>query len=175
MVEEKWKKMKNRGDFMWECASAKKEHRKGRVKGGIIIAVKKSLKVIKINEVSNEIMEIKLEYNGNRWRIVTLYSQKIEETIESEQIKKEEEDYLLVGRDFNARTRSEGGLIKEEKKEEREEIRRSIDKVVNKDTHTDKQNKRKRMGNPEWELRKRGRMDLYRRGRVIGYRLYSRK
>jgi len=51
------------------------------------------LKIIKINEVSNEIMEIKLEYNENKWRIVTLYSQKIEETIESlsEQVKKMEE------------------------------------------------------------------------------------
>jgi len=78
------KKMKNRlaGDFTWECAPEKREHRKGRVKGGIIIAVRKSLKVIKIKGISNEIMEIKLVYNGNRWRIVTLYSQKIEETIE---------------------------------------------------------------------------------------------
>jgi len=36
------------------------------------VAIRKSLKVIKINEISNEIMEIKLEYNRNRWRIVTI-------------------------------------------------------------------------------------------------------
>jgi len=129
--------MKNKltSDFEWECAPARREHGKGRVKGGIIVAVRKSLKISKIKELSNEIMEIQLGYNGNRWRIITIYSQKIEETMEllSEQIKEEEEDCLLVGGDYNARTGSEGGPIKEEKEEEKEEIRRSIDKVVNKD------------------------------------------
>jgi len=36
--------MKNKltGDFKWECAPAKREHGKGRAKGGIIFAVRKS-------------------------------------------------------------------------------------------------------------------------------------
>jgi len=50
----RWKKIKNKlaSDFEWECAPAKREHGKGRVKGGIIIAVRKSLKVLKIKEVT---------------------------------------------------------------------------------------------------------------------------
>jgi len=74
MKEER--KMKNNvpSDFVWKCTSTKKEHRKDRAKGGIMIVIRKNLKEIKINELSNEAVKIKLKYNG-RWRIVTLYSQ----------------------------------------------------------------------------------------------------
>ncbi|XP_039302912.1 uncharacterized protein LOC120357160 [Solenopsis invicta] len=79
--------------------------------------------------------ETKLKYNGNRWRIITLYSQKIEETMKTltEWIPEEEENYLLIGGDFNARTGSEGGPIEEEEAEKRSKIRRSIDKVSNRE------------------------------------------
>lgn len=97
------------------------------------MAVKKNLKEVKIRELNKE-TEINLEYNGNRWRIITLYSRKIEDTIGSflEYI---QEEYLLMGGDFNARTGNKGGPIREEKEEDKSEIR-SKDKVINKEGRT---------------------------------------
>jgi len=42
--EKRWRKMKNNlpSDFVWKCTFVKKEYRKGRVKGEIMIAVRKS-------------------------------------------------------------------------------------------------------------------------------------
>ncbi|KAG7203932.1 hypothetical protein KM043_017090 [Ampulex compressa] len=72
--------------------------------------------------------------NNKNWRIVVVYSSNIGETLgylESE-IKEEEEDLLLLGGDFNARTANEGGPIgRGEWKEEAK--RRSKDRVINKD------------------------------------------
>ncbi|XP_025997477.2 golgin subfamily A member 6-like protein 6 [Solenopsis invicta] len=134
--EEGWKKIENKvsKEYIWKCIPAKKEHTKGRAKGGIVKAVRKSLEQVEIKEINGEMAEAKLKYNGNSWRIVTLYSQKIEETVETltEQIPEEEENYLLIGGDFNARTGNKGGPIEEEG-EERSEIRRSIDKVSNRE------------------------------------------
>jgi hypothetical protein len=81
--EEGWKKMENKvsKDYIWKCIPAKREHKKGRAKGGIVKAVRKSLEQVEIKELNGEIAEAKLKYNGNNWRIVTLYSQKIEETV----------------------------------------------------------------------------------------------
>ena len=81
-------------------------------------------------------IESRLEYNGNKWRIITLYSQKMEDTMETlrEKVQEEDEEWLLVGGDFNARTGSRGGPINdEEEKEKRSETRKSIDKVVNRE------------------------------------------
>ncbi|XP_039304823.1 golgin subfamily A member 6-like protein 22 [Solenopsis invicta] len=134
--EEGWKKIENKvsKEYIWKCIPAKKEHTKGRAKGGIVKAVRKSLEQVEIKEINGEMAEAKLKYNGNSWRIVTLYSQKIEETVETltEQIPEEEENYLLIEGDFNARTGNKGGPIEEEG-EERSEIRRSIDKVSNRE------------------------------------------
>lgn len=84
-------------DHLWKYTPAEKEHRKGRAKGGITVAVKKNLKEIKIRELNKETTEINLEYNGNRWRIITLYSRKIEDTIGSLLEYIQEEEYLLRG------------------------------------------------------------------------------
>lgn len=103
------------------------------------MAAKKSLKEIKIKDLSSEATEINLLYNGNKWRIVTLYSRRIEETMGPllEHIQEEEEEYLLLGGEyFNARTGSEGGPLKEEREGEKSEIRSSIDKVINREGPT---------------------------------------
>lgn len=94
------------------------------------MAIKKNLKEVKIRELNKEI-EINLEYNGNRWRIITLYSRKIEDTIDL-LLEYIQEEYLLMGGDFNARTGNKGGPIREEKEEDKSEIR-SKDKVINKE------------------------------------------
>lgn len=79
------------------------------------MAVKKNLKEVKIRELNKE-TEINLEYNGNRWRIITSYSRKIEDTIGSLSEYTQEEEYLLMGGDFNARTGNKGGPIRKGRK-----------------------------------------------------------
>lgn len=99
---------------------------------------KKNLKEVKIRKLNKETIEINLEYNGNGSRIITLYSRKIEDIIGSllEYIQEEEEEYLLMRGDFNARTGNKEGPIREEKKEDKSEIRRFKDNVINKEGRT---------------------------------------
>ncbi|XP_077262982.1 uncharacterized protein LOC143897893 isoform X2 [Temnothorax americanus] len=135
MEEDKWRKIENKlsSKFIWNCVPAKREHiRKGRAKGEIITAVNKNLKLIEVREINDEVVEIRLEYNRNKWRIITLYSQKVEDTMETlrEKVQKEDEEWVLVGGDFNAKTGSRGGPInEEEEKEKRSETKKSVDKV----------------------------------------------
>lgn len=51
-------------------------------------------------------MQCNLEYNGNKWRLTTVYSKKIEEMLEAvmKWIPEENEEYLLIEGDFNTRT-----------------------------------------------------------------------
>lgn len=58
----------------------------------------------------------------------------MEETLEEvkKEVQEEEEGYLIIGGDFNARTGNAGGPIEDEK-EKVEEKRRSKDKVINKE------------------------------------------
>jgi len=50
---------------------ATKEHKKERAKGGIITAMSKRLEKTEIRRLSNVALENRLEYNGNKWRIIT--------------------------------------------------------------------------------------------------------
>lgn len=79
-------------------------------------------------------MEINVKLNKSKWKIVTVYSRNMVETLDylETKIKEEEKDLLLLGGNFNVRTASEGGLIGvREKKEEAK--RRSEDRVINKE------------------------------------------
>lgn len=74
---------------------------------------------------------------------------------------------LLVGGDFNARTGSGGGPIREEEVRERNEIKSSVDKVVNREGRI----LISRLEERGWTIlngsfRKKG-MDIYRRSRTI--------
>ncbi|KAG5320900.1 CL049 protein, partial [Acromyrmex heyeri] len=132
--EERWEKIKNRlpKDYEWNYVPAKKKHKKGRAKGGIITAVSKKVKNIEVREISEAAMECEMNYNGNKWRIITVYSQEIEKTMERlmEHIQEEKEGYLIIEGD--ARTGNEGGLVIEEENEKRNKSRKSIDKIINK-------------------------------------------
>ncbi|XP_024873766.1 golgin subfamily A member 6-like protein 22, partial [Temnothorax curvispinosus] len=89
--------------------AVKREHRKGKAKGEIITAVNKNLKLIEVREISDEVVESRLEYNGNKWRINTLYSQKMEDTMETlrEKVQEENEEWLLSRSILNARLEKE--------------------------------------------------------------------
>ncbi|XP_036150976.1 golgin subfamily A member 6-like protein 22, partial [Monomorium pharaonis] len=126
--EEGWRRIKDKlpNKFRWNCIPARREHKKGRARGGIITAVNKSVKDNIFRKLGYGIAENKLIHNGNRWRIVTVYSQDIEETMDAltELIQEEEEEFLMIGGDCNARTGREGGPIREEEGEDSEEHQR---------------------------------------------------
>lgn len=50
--EENWEKIRIRvsSNFVWNCVPARKEHRKGRAKGGIITAMRRNLKEATVKE-----------------------------------------------------------------------------------------------------------------------------
>ncbi|XP_018374444.1 PREDICTED: uncharacterized protein LOC108768497 [Trachymyrmex cornetzi] len=137
MEEDRWEKIKNKlpKDYVWGFVPAEKEHKKGRAKGGIITAVRKKIRNIEVRKLNEAAMECKIEYNGKKWRIMTVYSQEIEKTMETvmKHIPEEEEEYLTVGGDLNARTGNEGGPVREEENGKRSESRRSIDKIINRE------------------------------------------
>lgn len=133
--EESWKKIKDivPNKYVWTCLPAVKEHKKGRAKGGIITAISKKFEKTE-GKLSNGALENKVKYNGNKWRIITLYSQKIEETMNvvTEQIPEEENECIILEGDFNARTANKGGPVREEE-EEKGESRYSIRQSTEKD------------------------------------------
>lgn len=49
-----------------ELYSNRRVSKKGRAKGGIVKAVNKNLKEVRVRELSFEATEIKLKYNGSR-------------------------------------------------------------------------------------------------------------
>lgn len=55
-------------------------------------------------------MEINFKLNKRKWRLVTVYSRNMEETMEcvTAETKEEEEELLLLGWDINAKTADEG-------------------------------------------------------------------
>lgn len=79
--------------------------------------------------------EVKFTLSGNKWRVVTIYSQNIEETQRKleDNIREEEEGHLIIGGDWNARTGDEGGPVRGEieEREEEEGTRNSKDKLIN--------------------------------------------
>lgn len=63
--------------FEWHGIEATKEKEKGRAKGGIVMAVSKELKNVKVRIINMEIMEASLVHRRKKWRITILYSQNI--------------------------------------------------------------------------------------------------
>lgn len=77
---------------------------------------------------------MRIKVGGRDWRVLTVYSQKIEETMKEivEGIEEEEEEALLIGGDFNARVGDEGGPFREIMPENGRK-RKSKDKMVNRE------------------------------------------
>lgn len=94
-----------------------------------------------------------------------MYSQNIGESLEClfEKVKEEDEGFLILGGDFNARTGCEGGPIGTGKREE-EPLRRSRDKVINKEGRMLIRKIKERGWMIINGLREARRMDVYRGG-----------
>lgn len=54
-----------------------REREKGRAKGGIIITANKSLREVRIREINYRAVEMKPTRKGDKWRIITVYSQDV--------------------------------------------------------------------------------------------------
>lgn len=81
-------------------------------------------------------MDLSFVYNKNRWRMFIVYSQNVEESLkvimEEVKVRENEEEYLIIEGDLNARTGNEGGPIGNGERKE-EEIRRLKDKIINRE------------------------------------------
>ena len=120
--------------YLWWNVAAEREEKKGKAKGGILIAARKEIEETKIRGINKQVAEVEIIHNKNRWKIFVIYSQNVEEIMESikETMPEEEEDYVLIGGDFNARTGNEGGPIVYDE-EKGEEKRKSKDKIINRE------------------------------------------
>ena len=101
-MEELWEKRKNKISKKYNCILAIKEKKKGRVKREIIMAVKKVLEVKEFRTWSRQIAEIKVGLGWKIWRILTIYSQNIEETMKliKAGIEERGEECLMLGEDL---------------------------------------------------------------------------
>lgn len=64
-----------KGEWEWKCIGANRESKKGRVKGGIILRIKKGVRIIKEGNMEKEwVVENKLNIDGEKWRIVGIYN-----------------------------------------------------------------------------------------------------
>ena len=131
-----WNGMKRNlpAGFNWWCIPAVRENKEGRAKGGIVVVAKKELGVTEFRGCRERIAEVRIKVGGRDWRVLTVYSQKIEETMReiAEGIEEEKEEALLIGGNFNARVGEEGGPFREIASENGRE-RKSKDKIVNRE------------------------------------------
>lgn len=130
-----WNRMKGNlpAGLSWWCIPAVRENKKGRARGGVVVAAKKGLAVKEFKAWNERIAEARIRVGERDWRMLTVYSQNIEETMKEivEGIEEEEEEALLIGGDFNARV-EEGGPFREIMLEGRRE-RKAKDKMINKE------------------------------------------
>lgn len=106
----------------------RKKKTKGRTNGGIPVEVRRVL--IRRNHVKGAI-ETKIRIENDTWIVWTIYSQeKLAELLKRIEIIQEEErnTKMLLGGDFNARTREKGGIYEGENKK-----RSSKDKVCDRE------------------------------------------
>jgi hypothetical protein len=118
--ENAWERLERKmpREFEWKCQYAERESKKGRVKGGIIMGVKKGLEEENGSEAKEErgFMERTVKRKQRKWRIVTIYSRSMKETkrIIEERVKEQEEGTLVIGGDFNASIGGKARRMEEE-------------------------------------------------------------
>lgn len=131
--EGQWNELRNKmpESFDWKFTPAKRESMRGRASGGIITGIKRSIKEdTSIGPENQHIQVRKIRKQNKVWQIVTVYNRcREDETLKKidEFIQEDEENFLIVGGDLNARIGEEGSIG--EDGEDRK--RRSKDKIIN--------------------------------------------
>ena len=112
-----WERIKGRmpGGFRWEVQYARRKSKKGRAMGGIIMGARKGVGIEgKCRADKEGMMEVMIEREGERWRLVGVYiNGEMEEKLEEKKEWMEEEGRIrtIIGGDFNARTGDLGGRV----------------------------------------------------------------
>lgn len=135
LEDNKWKKIKASlpTDFNWENKAATKDKNKGRAKGGILLGVKKALRVINIKKSeSSDLVTLTINSNNEVWKVIGIYNRNgAEQTLlKLDDETQNPEERIVIGGDFNARIGEEGTF--DEELETREK-RRSKDKIINRE------------------------------------------
>ncbi|KAL6419185.1 hypothetical protein ACFW04_014058 [Cataglyphis niger] len=94
--------------FRWKVQLAERKNKKGRAMEGMLLGIRKGLGVEEVKAKETEsLMEVALEVEGRKWSVIGVYvrgdiERKLEKLNEWTE-RKEENDRILIGGDFNAR------------------------------------------------------------------------
>ncbi|XP_024874051.1 trichohyalin-like [Temnothorax curvispinosus] len=136
--EKQWEKLKDKlpDKFIWKSTAAKREKTKGRARGGIITGIRRGVKEEETTNEREDIQKRRVILNNTEWRILTVYSRNIKETVKDlrQIIHSPENRRVLIGGDFNARIGDEGTINWENSN--REIRRKSRDKIKNAEGRT---------------------------------------
>lgn len=122
---------------IWEVQLASRKSKTGRAMGGMVMGIRRELtgKGIKMEVKEEGIIVEEIRQKKEKWRIVGVYaSGRIGRMLKKLEHWIEEKEIGVVGGDFNARTRREGGgviVVEEEGEEGEREKRRSKDRKIN--------------------------------------------
>ncbi|KYN05597.1 hypothetical protein ALC62_03471 [Cyphomyrmex costatus] len=122
-------------EWIWENVGANKKMIRGRAMGGIILGIRKGIAVEKIKLDKEWLIECRIRLGEKKWRIVGVYNKEgnRDRLQELDNITKEgDEEFILVGGDFNVRI-GEGGEMGWEGEGRKEIERKSKDEVLNKE------------------------------------------
>lgn len=104
MKMETWKKLQEKMSrkYHWFCILATRKKIKRRAKDGIAVTISKDLKEVSARKLSKEIMKITLKQNSKKCKVITMFRQNIEESLEHifEEIEEKEKRCLVVGGDL---------------------------------------------------------------------------
>ena len=118
--------------FVVKQTPAMRLRRRGRSKGGLVIAVKKDTEVIKEIgldiEKRNKMAAIKIQIEEEEITCIVTYMRENRKEEIERIVERNIGEKVLIGGDFNARTAEEGGRMNDENT-----CRRSKDKVRNKE------------------------------------------